>query len=130
MVHVSQGFWFLMLLAAHWGVFLIKSRAIIGMIMCFGMKSIQLRHGTYSMQSQLMILWLIQLSFIQWISNTLLTGKLWGYWSLQMRQLHSSVPLNKFWLSCIPSMKLNCLSWICMNGLLLNWMTENLIKRE
>lgn len=34
-VFVSQGFWFGMLLAVHQGVFLIKSRAIIGVTMCF-----------------------------------------------------------------------------------------------
>ncbi|XP_006594525.1 GDSL esterase/lipase At1g29670-like isoform X3 [Glycine soja] len=45
-VHVSQGFWFRMLLAAHQGVILIKSRAIIGVTICFGMKFIPPRHGT------------------------------------------------------------------------------------
>jgi len=102
MFNESQVFWFQMLLVVHQGwmdcVFLMKGHAIIGVSMCFGMKSIPPRLGTYSLQQECMIHLIIQGSRIQWILSTLLNKKFKWNWISH----HSLVP------------RVKCVQVICM----------------
>jgi len=102
MFNESQVFWFQMLRVVHQArldcASVMKGHAIIGVSMCFGMQSIPLSLGTYSLQQECMIHLLIQGSLIQWILSTLLNKKLKWNWI----SLHSLVP------------RVKCVQVICM----------------